>query len=139
MRAWNEPAPKSIEKELPGPDAAGEGRGSRHTNFATGDIDRNWLEDSMGTLSGQNNRDLGDKNVETVTLQDPPVPSDDMEVLPPKVRKHVSHMLKQFRKNFKPRKSGLKWHLVCRKDGISLYKRCITDKEVKAESSTRIT
>ena len=130
------PLQKASRKELPGPDAAGEGRGSRHTKFVADD--RNWLEDSVGTLSGQNNKNLGDRNVESVKLEDPPVPSDDMEVLPPKVRIHVSHMLKQFRKNFKPRKSGLKWHLVCRKDGVSLYKRYITDKEVKEESSTRM-
>ena len=78
------PLQKASRKELRGHDAAGEGRGSRHTKFVADD--RNWLEDSVGTLSGQNNKNLGDKNVESVKLEDPPVPSDDMEVLPPKVR-----------------------------------------------------
>ena len=67
--------------------------------------------------------------IESITLEDPPLPSDDLEVLPPTIREDINQLLKQFRKNFlhpnkeiakskakwKP-KANVKWDFVCRKD-----------------------
>ena len=110
------------------------------------DSDSNSLEGSGDMMMRAVDVDRKLNEIESITLEDPPLPSDDLEVLPHTIREDINQLLKQFRKNFPHpnkeiakrkaklrQKANVKWDFVCRKDKISVYKRHVTNAEEKVE------
>ncbi len=105
-----------------------------------GDSDINSFEENGDFSLKQVRSGVKLNAVESVTLEDPPLPSDDLEVLPHTMREDITLLLNQFRKNFERKTSltkvkspSIKWEFVCRKDAISVYKRYVTAAEEKSE------
>jgi hypothetical protein len=106
------------------------------SNRTRGDSDVNSLEDNSDLTLKQLRSGMKLNAIESVTLEDPPLPSDDLEVLPHTMREDIIQSLNQFRKNFETKTSltnvksrSIKWEFVCRKDGVSVYKRYVTAAE----------